>query len=246
MKRMKWSILLGLGLLSSSLVMYFIHYTIFGELRSILFIGVASLAFVPIQGLVVTLIIAELMVIMNRGARLQKMNMVIGVFFSELGTGLLRSLYLSDSRASRLRETMEMAEDLSVAEVASLMGKLHDYPFRVEMDRSDLEGLRGQLISSRDFMVRLLENPSLLENEKFTNMLWAVFHLTEELDARETLLNIPDSDLEHLLGDVSRSYQRLFGEWLCYMRHLHDNYPYLYSFAMRTSPLEPEMQVEVA
>jgi hypothetical protein len=246
MKRMKWSILLGLGLLSSSLVMYFIHYTIFGELRSILFIGVASLAFVPIQGLVVTLIIAELLVIMNRGARLQKMNMVIGVFFSELGTGLLRSLYLSDSKASRLRETMEMAEDLSVAEVASLMGKLHDYPFRVEMDRSDLEGLRGQLISSRDFMVRLLENPSLLENEKFTNMLWAVFHLTEELDARETLLNIPDSDLEHLLGDVSRSYQRLFGEWLCYMRHLHDNYPYLYSFAMRTSPLEPEMQVEVA
>ena len=245
MQRLEWSILLATGLISTSLFVYGMHYLLFGDLRFILRVGFASLAFVPIQGLVVTLIIAELIVIMGKGARMQKMNMVIGVFFSEVGTELLRMLYITDTQAATLRETFESAGDLNSKEVVSLLGRLAKYPFRVELDRARLEDLRVLLTSRRDFMVRLLENPSLLENEKFTDMLWAIFHLTEELDARSDLSQIPESDFEHLKGDISRSYGHLFRQWLSYMRHLHDKYPFLYSFAMRTSPIEPEKQVEV-
>ena len=99
MQRIKWTVLLALGLLTTSMLIYTSHYLVFGDLKFITRGGFASLAFVPIQGLVVTLIIAELMVIMSRGARMQKMNMVIGVFFSELGTELLRFLYISDPEA---------------------------------------------------------------------------------------------------------------------------------------------------
>ncbi len=245
MQRLRWTVLLALGLLTTSMVIYTLHYIVFGDLQFITRGGFASLAFVPIQGLVVTLIIAELMVIMSRGARMQKMNMVIGVFFSELGTRFLRALYINDPQAMTLRETFESAGDLNSREVGSLLKKINDYPFRVNIERTGLEDLRQMLTSRRDFMVRLLENPSLLENENFTNMLWAMFHLTEELDARTDLSQIPESDFEHLRGDISRSYGHLFKEWLMYMRHLHDNYPFLYSFAMRTSPIEPEKQVEV-
>jgi len=245
MQRIKWSLLLALGLLTTSMVIYTLHYLIFGDLEFITRGGFASLAFVPIQGLVVTLIIAELMVIMSRGARMQKMNMVIGVFFSELGTELLRTLYISDPEAMTLRETFESAGDLNAREVVSLLKRIDSYPFRVNIDRAALGDLRRMLTARRDFMVRLLENPSLLENENFTNLLWAIFHLTEELDARTDLTTVPESDLEHLKGDISRSYGHLFREWLSYMRHLHDHYPFLYSFAMRTSPIEPEKQVEV-
>ena len=129
--------------------------------------------------------------------------------------------------------------------VVSLLKKLDDYPFKADYDRAALEDLKQMLTARRDFMVRLLENPSLLENENFTSLLWAIFHLTEELDARTDLSQVPESDFEHLKGDISRSYGHLFREWLTYMRHLHDNYPFLYSFAMRTSPIEPEAQVEV-
>jgi hypothetical protein len=73
-----------------------------------------------------------------------------------------------------------------------------------------------------------------------------VFHLTEELDARKDITQTPESDLQHLRGDVTRVYGHLFREWLWYMRHLHDNYPFLFSFAMRTSPIEQEIHVEVA
>ncbi|MGD8353652.1 MAG: hypothetical protein PVJ01_05755 [Pseudomonadota bacterium] len=245
MQRLKWSILLALGLLSTSALIYTLHYLVFGDLGFLTRGWLASLAFVPIQGLVVTLIIAELMVIMSRGARMQKMNMVIGVFFSELGTELLRYLYVNDPQATSLRETFETAGDLSAKEVAALRVKVGNYPFRVNLDRQALGDMRKMLTARRDFMVRLLENPSLLENENFTSLLWAIFHLTEELDARADLNEVPESDFEHLKGDISRSYGHLFREWLSYMRHLHDHYPFLYSFAMRTSPIEPEVQVEV-
>ena len=87
-------------------------------------------------------------------------------------------------------------------------------------------------------MVRLLENPVLLEHETFTELLRAVFHLTEELAHRENIKKSPISDREHLAGDIKRAYILLVSEWLDYMKHLKDNYPYLFSLAMRTNPFD--------
>jgi hypothetical protein len=69
-------------------------------------------------------------------------------------------------------------------------------------------------MGERDFLVRLLENPILLEHESFTELLRAVFHLTEELAAREDLGNLPDSDYKHLAGDIKRAYVLLVHQWL--------------------------------
>jgi len=245
MNRMKWSIFLGLGLLSSSMLIYTLHYLVFGELKLLLMSGFASLAFVPIQGMVVVMIIAELLVVMVRRTRMQKMNMVIGAFFSELGTRLLHHFYVGDPNGHRLREVFEKAGDLSGKQVQTILQQVGDYQYISDLGTDDLIELRKLLVAERGFMVRLLENPNLLENERFTELLWAVFHLTEELDARDDLNKSPKSDLEHLKGDVTRAYRCLFVEWVHYMRHLHDNYPFLFSFAMRTNPLEQEKQVEV-
>jgi len=245
MNRMKWSILLGLGLLASSMLIYTLHYLVFGNLDFLLLGGFASLAFVPIQGMIVVLIIAELLVIMGRRTRMQKMNMVIGAFFSELGTGLLHHFYVGDPNGHKLREVFERAGDLSAKQVQAILQQVSDYQYISDLGTDDLMELRKILVAERGFMVRLLENPNLLENERFTDLLWAVFHLTEELDARDDLTRLPKSDLEHLKGDVTRAYRCVFVEWVHYMRHLHDNYPFLFSFAMRTNPIEPETQVEV-
>jgi len=48
-----------------------------------------------------------------------------------------------------------------------------------------------------------------------------------------------------LLGDVRRAYGLLASEWLSYMKHLRDNYPYLFSLAMRTNPFDPQASPEV-
>ena len=86
----------------------------------------------------------------------------------------------------------------------------------------------------------MLENPTLLEHESFTELLRAVFHLLEELVNRDALSDLPDTDLDHLSGDIGRVYGLLVGEWLDYMHHLKNNYPYLFSLSMRMNPFDTD------
>jgi hypothetical protein len=72
-----------------------------------------------------------------------------------------------------------------------------------------------------------------------------VFHLTEELAVRKDLMTIPDSDLQHLTNDTKRAYTLFIREWLNYMKHLKDDYPYLFSLAVRTNPFNPDAVPEV-
>ena len=105
--------------------------------------------------------------------------------------------------------------------------------------------LREFLTAQRGFLLELLENPNLLEHEGFSDMLWAVTHLSEELCARPSLTDLPATDLAHLETDMARAYGRLLAEWLRYTEHLKHDYPYLYSFAVRTNPFDPEARIEV-
>ena len=50
----------------------------------------AQLGFLPISVLLVTIIINQLLSQRARAAKLRKLNMVIGAFFSEVGTDLLK------------------------------------------------------------------------------------------------------------------------------------------------------------
>ena len=90
------------------------------------------------------------------------------------------------------------------------------------------------------------ENPNLLEHESFAELLWAVSHLSEELDHRQNLGNLTQTDSKHLAGDIERAYRLLMREWLSYMEHLKKEYPYLFSLAVRTNPFDPEASVEFA
>jgi hypothetical protein len=85
-----------------------------------------------------------------------------------------------------------------------------------------------------------LENPNLLEHESFTDLLWSVFHLTEELIYRANIRQLPETDYEHLASDIKRAYTLLVFEWLSYLKHLKDDYPYLFSLMVRTNPFDPD------
>lgn len=109
----------------------------------------------------------------------------------------------------------------------------------------DLDALRRLLVAERGFLLRLLENPNLLEYESFTDMLWAVFHLMDELSHHGDLRALPPADYVHLSFDMKRAYRALIVEWLGYMRHLQEQYPYLFSLALRTNPFDRSASVVI-
>ena len=96
MRKRRWQLIVGVGLVVLSAVFYFIHYVIFRDTHHILLYLIGDIAFVFIEVLLVTLIIHELLNQREKQARFEKLNMVIGIFFSELGTKLLKLLSARD------------------------------------------------------------------------------------------------------------------------------------------------------
>ncbi len=240
-----WQILLGAGLVALSAVLYFIHYAIFMDAHHIFIYLIGDIAFVPVEVLLVTLIIHRLLEHREKTSRLKKMNMGIGTFFSEAGSDLLKYLSVFDPQSNEIRKEIVIQDNWHGRKTAHLFKKIESLNYAVELKRNDLEKIRKFLAGKRDFLILLLQNPNLLEHETFTDLLWAVFHLADELMHRSDIKNIPDSDLEHLNGDIKRVYGLLVSEWLLYMRHIRDNYPYLFSLEIRTNPFDPDASVEV-
>ena len=240
MRRFKWQIILGLALVILSAFVYFIHYVIFRDTHHIFIYLIGDVAFVFIEVLLVTLIIHQLLSEREKRARLEKLNMVIGAFYSEVGTRLLTYLSDFDPSLDKIRKGLLIEGDWSEQEFKSIAKRLRNYDYEVDIDKVNLDHLRTFLLGKKDFLLRLLENPNLLEHASFTGLLRAVFHLTEELAHRDSIKDLPQSDYEHLAGDIKRFYVLLVHQWLDYMKHLKDNYPYLFSLAMRTNPFDQE------
>lgn len=245
MKLFNWQLVLGFILIVLSALVYFIHYLIFRDLHHIFLYLIGDIAFVFIEVLLVTLIIHKVLTIREKRTMLEKLNMIIGVFFSEVGTILLTYLSDHDPKLSSIKKELIVSNNWSDKEFSTVSKNLKNYSFEVDIEKINLEHLRDFLTGKRDFLVRLMENPNLLEHESFTDFLRALFHLTEELIARKELKQLPATDYSHLAGDIKRAYSALVREWLSYMEHLKYNYPYLFSLAMRTNPFDKNASVIV-
>ena len=235
-KRLSWQILLGVCLLVLSALFYFLHYLIFRDPHHIFIFLLGDVAFVFVEVLLVTLIIHRVLEQREKSSRLEKLNMVIGAFFSEVGSRLLEILSELDPETERLQQELNPGVRSAEEEFQEVRRWLVRHDYDIEARNVDWKNLKAFLVGKRDFLLRLLQNPNLLEHECFTDVLWAVFHLMEELWAREDLQGLPDEDYQHLYGDMKRAYGQLAPQWLEYMEHLKSSYPYLFSLALRTNP----------
>ncbi|MBE7445936.1 MAG: hypothetical protein HS132_12065 [Planctomycetia bacterium] len=238
MKRFDWQIYLGLSLVAISVFFYFVHYAIFQDTHHIFIYLIGDIAFVPIEVLFVTLIVHRLLDKREKRSMMKKLNMVIGTFFCEVGIKLLKCFSQFDCHFNTTRENLLVSNDWTGQKFSDTARRLKDYDYQIDSQKGDLEDLRNFLLAKRDFLLRLLENSNLLEHESFTELLWAISHLTEELVARADTRKLSTADYAHFSGDIKRAYIVLISEWLQYMKHLKDQYPYLFSFALRTNPFD--------
>ena len=240
-----WQVVLGIILVALSAAFYLLHYALFRDAHHIWLYLVGDIAFVFIEVLMVTMILHQLLSMREKKNMLKKLNMVIGAFFSEAGTPLLKLLAVFDPHAHDITGQLVVRDNWSHKDFLKMYRRISGYSCTLDCARGDLEELRKFLQEKRQFLLTLLENPNLLEHETFTNLLWAVFHLTEELSSRKSFKHLPEKDYQHLANDIKRAYLQLIGEWLNYMSHLKSDYPYLFSLAMRTNPFDPQARVEI-
>jgi hypothetical protein len=244
-KKISWKFFTSVILIIFSIVIYITNYLVFRNSRDIFFYLTLDIAFLPINVLLVTLIIDTLLNQREKKSMLNKLNMVIGVFFSETGITLIRNFNQYFEDIETISEKLSKINKWNKKEFAKFKLNIHHHESRIIINNENEESLKMYLESKRNFLLRLLENPNLLEHEAFTELLRSVFHLAEEMANRKSFKNQPESDLKHVEIDIKRAYVLLIKEWLSYMEYLKESYPYLYSLAIRQNPFDKNATITV-
>jgi len=236
--KISWKARLYIALSLLSLILVGVQFAIYRNMSLITNDLFFTISVLPLQVGLTALILDMLLERRVKQERLEKMNMVIGVFFSEMGADFLRKVSPCYAGIGLIRDRLLINNAWTPEDFSKTLKMLADQKYVLNMKAEDLLEARNLLSRHRSLLVQMLENPILLEHETFTNTLRAIFHMTEELQHRKSLESTPDSDLAHLNGDVARAYGLLISEWVSYMAYLKDNYPYLFSLAIRTNPFD--------
>ena len=155
---------------------------------------------------------------------LEKLDMLMSTFFSEVGNELINQL----STVNKYKASTENLKSIKNWEDKDYENKLNELKdstvdfsaidIGLEDREEFLENLRTLLVSKREFIINLINNPNLLEKEEFA---------------------------AHLNGDMQRVYSKLVYEWVYYLRYLNKHYPYMIALIIRTNPFDETASVYV-
>ena len=245
MKIIRWQILLGILLVILSIFVYFIHFLIFRDPHHIYIYLIGDIAFVFFEILLVSLVIHSLLNRKEKQEKLEKLNMLIGVFFSIVGIKLLTIFSDADPNLNKIKKMLIIDQNWENNNFIEISKILKKQKYRIDIQKIDLNNLKKFISSQGDFLTRLLENPILYEHESFTELLRTVFHLYEELEYRKNISKLIETDKNHIKIDVERCYKHIVMQWINYMQHLKNNYPYLFSLSIRTNPFDTDASIEI-
>ena len=240
MNRRDWRLKLSVLLIFLSVLLYYFHYFVFKDAHHILIYLVGDIAFIPIEVLLVSLIIDRVIKEREKESLIEKLNLIIGVYFNEVGTTILRYCTSIDLNIDDISKFLIIKPSFQDRDFKKALEKCSNYNYDIEFHKIDLEKMNKFLLSKREFLLRLLENPNLLEHETFTHLLTAVFHLQDELSSRN-LSELRDEEKEHLENDIKRVYGASVSQWVMYMKHLKNTFPYLFVTAMSRNPFDKKI-----
>jgi len=217
-------------------LIYAVQFFLFRDWRDTAFYMLQDWAFLPIQVALVTIIAGKIISDRERETRLEKTRMLAGSFFSELGSELLCRIKPAVRNGDEIARLTAVGPDWTARDFTRAADALRAASPQIECGAEDFAALGELLAAKRMPVLVIASNPALLEHEDFTDMLWAVFHLTDELATRGDPAGFSAPDAAHLDSDVQRVLTETLVNWVCHMEHLKKEYPYLFRLELRRNP----------
>ena len=249
-ERMSWKVKFSILMVVLIIVIYGSNYLVLGDAEHIISYVWTHLGFIPVDILLVAFLLDEIIEKKEKEAMLEKLDMLMSTFFSEVGNELisqLSSVNKYKTNTENLKSIKNWDEKDFDNKLAELKDTSIDFSADVSLeDRQEfLDNLGTFLVDKREFIINLINNPNLLEKEEFTGLINAILHLDEELEHRKDLSLVTDADFGHLNGDMQRVYNKLVYEWVYYLKYLYKNYPYMIALIIRTNPFDEDAEVYV-
>lgn len=236
-KQKKEFLVIGIGLIGLSLFLHYVHYLIFQDLHHTLIFLFADIAFIPMEVFFTTLVIDKLLEKREKEHLKDKLSMLIGVFFSELGTDILNTFVHADNDTELIAKEAIVTKEWNRNDFKNLEKLVNEYDYKVDIKKIDLIALEKKLNTQKDLIINLITNPMLIEHEEFSDMLMSILHLREELSSR-CCHELEVYEIQHLEIDINVAYKYLVFEWVQYMKQLKLNYPQLFLKALINNPFD--------
>lgn len=234
--RLNSNVLLVIVLSIVSISTYIAQYLLFHKPNDQSFNILQDLAFLPVQVIVVTIIFNKLLGMLEKRTKDKNMNVLISAFFSDVGNSILYAM--TDNRISedQFAQMLDRAHFKDNRSFKAMTQQIREHKYRIDVTPEKLEALKYLLLQNRPVFLDMLDNSHLAEHDTFTDMLWALFHVADEL-AHQDMREPNRADLAHLRRDIQRAYPLLLLEWVQNLKYLHDEYPYMFDAAIRFSPI---------
>ena len=249
-KRLSWKVKFSIVMILLIIIIYGSNYLVLGDGEHIISYVWTHLGFIPVDILLVAFLRDVIIEKKEKEAMLEKLDMLMSTFFSEVGNELISQLSTVNkykTSTENLKSIKDWDEKDFDNKLAELKNSSVDFSAQVAPeDREEfLENLRTLLVSKREFIINMINNPNLLEKDEFTGLINAILHLDEELEHRKDLALVSDADFGHLNGDMQRVYDKLIHEWVYYLKYLYRHYPYMIALIIRTNPFDENAEVYV-
>ena len=247
-KHKRWKIKFSILMIVLIIIIYGSNYLVLGDGEHIISYIWTHLGFIPVDILVVAFLLDEIIERKEKEAKLEKLDMLMSTFFSELGNELINQLSVVNKYKTST-ENLKSIKDWDEKDFDNKLEELEKHPLIYQADISPqereefLRNLRELLVSKREFIINLINNPNLLEKEEFHALINAILHLDEELEHRRDLALVNDADFGHLNGDMQRVYSKLIHGWIYYLKYLYKYYPYMIALIIRTNPFDEDSSV---
>ncbi|MEG1481405.1 hypothetical protein [Clostridium sp.] len=234
----KSTIITGIILIVLTVILNLIYFLFVGNSQDVISALFQNLTAVPLDMLITAIIVKY--VIEERDSKNSKseINMLMGIFFHELGEELLDIFVKSDDGIDQITKKCIIKKECSDKKYDEFKVVFEQYNYKASIDRIDKEALKNLLDRNSDLVVDLISNPMLRENECFTNTVIAVMHLRDELNDRYKSYNENKYEENHINEDVNYAYKLVALKWVEYMKYLKENYPKLFEKALINSPFD--------
>ena len=120
-------------------------------------------SFLPLQILIVTFIITNILKTREKNILQNKMYMVIGAFFSQLGLKLIKDLAIDDLHIKDARQILNIESNWTEKELMNAKKLINKHNFVIKISTENLIKLKNNLLKEKPFLLGLLENQNLLE-----------------------------------------------------------------------------------
>lgn len=187
---------------------------------------------IPINAILTTFLLDSIFKCILRRKERKKINMLIDIFYSEIGNDILKVISKADKCAERIKCLSTIKKEWLIGEYQKIFDDFDNFENCLDIDKLDLDLLRKLLEDATPISIHFLTNTSLQDREEFKEIVLAILHLKKDLDYKD----IENDKSGYIKKEIEELYLLLSKRWMNYMYHLEEFKPRLFERALLNSP----------